>query len=424
MRHTYAPSPLTQWFVALVVFAFACVVPHPARAQSNVLFERIPSTVAAGADAAVDPDQRRQLDALRLSPTTASLELVRINVDALGAPTTSFALDAAPVEAARRNVVERSPKDFSWYGVLPEIRGQANLVVQGGEVTGSVRDGANLYSIVPIGNGTHALIKVDPSRLPPDHPPDFRQVEKRANELTAPTAAQDAPANDTARTRVDVLVSYTGAAKAARRDIEAMIQLAVDAANTSYQNSGINIDLRLAGTSQVSYSEVGKSWETINSDQETGSDPSLVQVRQQRDALRADLVALIIDKSDACGRADAIMAAANTAYAAVHYNCAVDNYSLAHELGHLQGARHDPAMDSDTRPFSFGHGYVNGMSWRTVMAYPNACRSCPTCNDACPRLQYWSNPDVLNGGVAMGAAGVSNNARVLNQTRATIAGFR
>jgi hypothetical protein len=111
------------------------------------------------------------------------------------------------------------------------------------------------------------------------------------------------------------------------------------------------------------------------------------------------------------------MAAANTAYAAVHYNCAVDNYSFAHELGHLQGARHDPAMDSDTRPFAFGHGHVNGMSWRTVMAYPTAC-------NGCPRLQYWSNPGVLNGGVPMGTAAVSNNARVLNQTRATIAGFR
>jgi peptidyl-Asp metalloendopeptidase len=423
MRHTYVPSRSTPWLAALSFFAVACVGPYPARAQGNVLFERIPSTVVATADAAADPEQRRQLDTLRRSPTTASLELVRINVEALRAPTAAMALDAAPVEAVRRNVVERSSKDFSWFGEFPGIRGQANLVVQGGEVTGSVRDGANLYSIVPIGDGTHALIKVDPSRLPPDHPPDFRQVEKRANELTAPAAAQDAPANDTARTRIDVLVSYTGAAKAARRDIEAMIQLAVDAANTSYQNSGINIDLRLVGTSQVSYSEAGKSWETINSDQETGSDPSLMQVRQQRDALGADLVALIIDKSDFCGRADAILATANTAYAAVHYNCAVDNYSLAHELGHLQGARHDPAMDSDTRPFSYGHGYVNGMSWRTVMAYPQACRLCDTCT-ACPRLQYWSNPNVLYGGVPMGTAAVSNNASVLNQTRATIAGFR
>jgi hypothetical protein len=416
MHHACPPSAPVPWIAALALVALGCAGPAPAYAQSNVLFERIQSTVVA-ADAAANPEQKRQLDALRSSPTTASLELVRINVEALRAPTTSFALDAAPVDAARRNIVERSPKDFSWYGVLPDIRGQANLVVQGNEVTGSVRDGTNLYSIVPVVDGTHALIKVDPSKLPPDHPPDFREVEKRANDLTPPAAAQDAPANDATRTRIDVLVSYTAAAKAARHDIEAMIQLAVDAANTSYQNSGINIDLRLVGTLPVSYSEAGKSWETINSDQESGSDPSLVQVRQQRDTLGADLVALIIDKSDACGRADAIMATANKAYAAVHYNCAVDNYSFAHELGHLQGARHDPAADSGTQPFSFGHGHVNGMSWRTVMAYPDAC-------NFCPRLQYWSNPGVLNGGVPMGTATVSNNARVLNQTRATISGFR
>ena len=46
------------------------------------------------------------------------------------------------------------------------------------------------------------------------------------------------------------------------------------------------------------------------------------------------------------------------------------------------------------------------------------------CSPSCPRLQYWSNPDVSYNGVAMGTIATNNNARVLNTTAATVATFR
>ena len=51
------------------------------------------------------------------------------------------------------------------------------------------------------------------------------------------------------------------------------------------------------------------------------------------------------------------------------------------------------------------------------MAY--ACASAD-----CERLNYWSNPDVFRGGVAMGTTGTNNNARVLNETALRVANFR
>ena len=78
---------------------------------------------------------------------------------------------------------------------------------------------------------------------------------------------------------------------------------------------------------------------------------------------------------------------AATAFAAVHWDCATGYYSFAHEIGHLQSARHDIATDPSTSPYAYGHGYryepSSGSRWRTIMAY--------NCTRSCPRLNFWSN---------------------------------
>jgi hypothetical protein len=144
----------------------------------------------------------------------------------------------------------------------------------------------------------------------------------------------------------------------------------------------------------------------------------MADVNARRDSSQADMAMMLIDQTDYCGLADAILADSTTAFAIVHYECATGYYSFGHELGHLQGARHDPANDPSTTPFAYGHGlqHTAVASWRTIMAY-----NCPS---GCPRLQYWSNPNVTYNGVAMGTGETNDNARVLNQTSATVAAFR
>ena len=46
------------------------------------------------------------------------------------------------------------------------------------------------------------------------------------------------------------------------------------------------------------------------------------------------------------------------------------------------------------------------------------------CASGCPRLNYWSNPNKLYNGVPMGNTTRSDNTRVLNTTRGTVAAFR
>ena len=67
-------------------------------------------------------------------------------------------------------------------------------------------------------------------------------------------------------------------------------------------------------------------------------------------------------------------------------------------------------------PFPFGHGFVNGTKWRTMMSYKDSC-------DGCPRLPIWSNPAVLVHGVPAGDE-TADNARVIAERAAVVAGFR
>ena len=60
-------------------------------------------------------------------------------------------------------------------------------------------------------------------------------------------------------------------------------------------------------------------------------------------------------------------------------------YTVAHEIGHIIGARHDLSLDTIMTPFPYGHGYVNGTKWRDIMSYREAC-------GGCPRLPVWSSP--------------------------------
>ena len=101
----------------------------------------------------------------------------------------------------------------------------------------------------------------------------------------------------------------------------------------------------------------------------------------------------------------ACIADADEAFAVVHHECAATTYSVAHEIGHIIGARHDLNLDKMMTPFSFGHGYVNGTKWRDIMSYKESC-------GGCPRLPVWSSPKVMVKGEPAGTPEL-DNARVI-----------
>jgi hypothetical protein len=243
--------------------------------------------------------------------------------------------------------------------------------------------------------------------------------------------AVEADANSLAITSVDVMVVYTANAVTAVGGTAAMnakIDLAMQEANQSYSNSNVNISLNLVHKAQVTYSEGNPANFNLALDRLTNkTDTYIDNVHTLRDTYKADLVTLIVESgsSGTCGIAW-LMTAVSPSFESYGFNvvaqsCATGYYSFAHELGHNMGSRHDAYVDSSNTPYPYSHGFTYpAAGWRTIMAYNNACVAVGT---NCTRLQYWSNPNVNYGGVAMGNS-AANNAQSLNNTAATVASFR
>jgi hypothetical protein len=103
-----------------------------------------------------------------------------------------------------------------------------------------------------------------------------------------------------------------------------------------------------------------------------GEDP-FKDVKKVRNAKKADIVGLIVEDTSGCGLSTRVGAGAEEAYFVVHHSCATITISIAHEVGHILGARHDRSIDANNRPFAYGHGYVNGSKWRDIMSYHKGC---------------------------------------------------
>lgn len=415
---------------AILALGFAAAATQAAR---QPLFS---ATKATPAGLTADASYR----ALVQDRATVSLQLVQADAAQISAKTDRLQLGLGDAGTAfLRKATQNPDGTLVWSGTLGtdfgildsvksalggEIADDPNnsviIVRNGDKLTGTLRKNGQLYALRPLRSGGHAIVHIDESKMPADHPEvAYRQIfqqaarDARLQRAMRPSAgAPVAKANSVIR----VLVAYTPSAANASGDITGLVNLAISETNQGYANSGVSITLQLASSSQVSYTESG-SFSTDLSRFRGTSDGFMDSIHTTRNSTAADVGVLIINNSSSCGLASGIGSSASTAFAAVHYSCATGYYSFGHEIGHLQSARHDPAADPSTTPYAYGHGYRSPTSaWRTIMAY--------NCTSGCPRINYWSNPAKTYGGQAMGTTTRSDNTRVLNTTRGTIAAFR
>lgn len=390
----------------------------------TALFSRLEASAPSQYALALD----QSYQALANSPATASLEVVQANAGAVSLKTASLDLNLGvglDLRAHRVDSYVTNTGSLVWSGII-ENDGLLNvpfspdslsfdpintvmLVKSGKTITGNVHFNGEWYKIRPLKTGGHAIVGVNYAAMPPDHPKEYAELKQVPMKAGNPL--------DKADTVIRVMVNYTSSAASASGNISALIDLAVAEANQSYTNSGVLIDLILAHKSQVTYTQSG-SFSTDLSRYRGTSDGYMDSIHTTRNSVTADVALLVINNSSSCGLASGIGSSASTAFADAHWDCITGYYSFGHEIGHLQSARHDPANDPSTSPYSYGHGYqYNGNpKWRTIMAY--------ACSGGCPRLNYWSNPSILYNGLPMGTSTQSDNERVLNNTRATVAAFR
>ena len=380
-------------------------------------------------------------------------------------PKITVALSRDTVLTIHRTRVEVRPRLCIWHGAVEGTNAPATILWwPDGKMAGSVQHQGRLYSIRHLGGEMHAVVELADERMPQEHapapagsrrsdatlqddplvkqgdasalrPPRDASASKSADAsagkkysqvaLSAPSAKAAAklaksekPAGAAGDVVIDVLVAYTKKAASYYADVKReLIDLAIEEGNESFRQSGLGqVKLRLVHAYQTDYVEEGAAhfdhvWRLADK-----GDGYLEEIHPLRDKYRADVGILVVDDAKGCGLATRVYADADEAFAVVHHECAASSYTLAHEIGHLIGARHDLNLDKSLTPFPYGHGFVNGTKWRDIMSYKESC-------NGCPRLPVWSNPKVLVRGEPAGTADL-DNARVIAEQAARVAGFR
>jgi hypothetical protein len=422
-----AKSMMGVRFLRLVVLSAVLLGPgvFAASADRGVFSE---VAAADGPDLAGDPT------AIRSRSVTVDLSLVGApeafgdaRSGVAGTLTLNFFPDAIFVAALDR--VELGPAGgFSWIGHLVGVElSQVVLVIKDGMMVGNVTAPGVFYRVRYTGDGVHGIDQVDWTAFPPEAEPiPVAPPEGAVDEAASAPVADDGSVVDVLVVYTDDVLAYYGGNASM---VESMIQLAVSETNTGYANSGIDQQLYLVHAAMVPYDESSFNWSTTLNRLRYHGDGYFDDVTEPgtglRDTYCADEVVLVVMASGYCGIGYLMSSEgawfASYAFAIVSRGCATGYYSFAHELGHNMGCHHDRANASGQGAFDYSYGYqAPDEAFRTIMAY--------NCAGGCPRVNYWSNPDVWYGGQPMGvvytAPDSADNHLTLNNTALTVANFR
>jgi peptidyl-Asp metalloendopeptidase len=232
---------------------------------------------------------------------------------------------------------------------------------------------------------------------------------------------------DGAARRVDILVAYTPAARAYAGSTNAMkaaINGYIAATNDSFENSDIQVVLKLVGAVEVAYAE-SSSFSTDLSRLQSTSDSHLTTVPSLRNTYQADFVSLIRRNSAGGIAGLAYIGNGNSNFSPYAYSVVADvwalgNLSFPHELGHNFGCQHnrENANTTPVRAYAYGHKFTgsNNTLYCSVMSYQPGTR-----------VPYFSNPSITYMGAATGVDGgatPADNARMIEEMAVPTAGFR
>jgi hypothetical protein len=386
----------------------------------------------------------------------------------------SFAIGDTNYTLANIQVVTNKDKTITFSGDIQDGEGKCVFILDNGTISGLVRLPTRDYSIIPLNGTLHGIVADDPTLYPDhrDHPrtndgisgggtdqnpknnaddsstknvPDPQSGNSRltpANDLdpskkdAANSSASGTPmvntnqldtATDQSKTNnfdsvpippfekgeggtnivFTILFAYTQKVASVCQNPRSWARLAVTIMNQAFADSKVLAVAEIADVIQIGVKENNDIALDLG---RFARDPDVAVKRKQ---FGADICVLLEVNPDEVGYSQVIGAAYSNAFCAVDWQLAVDNVSLAHEVGHLFGLRHNLEDDTGNDPFAFGHGF-HTLTWRSIMCYPWPMNK-EGYSAVVPRKALWSNPRITLSGIKAGKEGCSDEARALNR---------
>ncbi len=353
-------------FMYLQVSLLLNFLPQAVLSQSNNLFTDIE---------AFNSKQIERFNRLINAETTIALRTVSINSSLLD-NSDSVILNLFPsatFTVQRSEIDWRGPNKFIWHGEAHDKPSSIMFSVCENSITGTFIIGRDLFRVIPLGDALHAVVHLDQSkRKVCTTESQVGVAASKQIELT-PELGSVSLANTSSSAQPDVikvLMVYTPQARSqagSEQNILNEIQLAEAAANQSYDlddtdpTNDIPLELDVVYATEINYTETSEREAFTSKCEELGTcvitnklkalkqlqDPDdgiMDDVHDLRGIHAADVVVLVTSNIlDVSGEAFEIGASTEDAFCIIEWDKLADpgGWSLPHEVGHLQGLRHE-----------------------------------------------------------------------------------
>ena len=319
----------------------------------------------------------------------------------------TLALDVVSVNS------ERSSHAYS--AISHNGRDILTVAESNGVMMGSLTLNGKRYKFKPANKGDTLIIETDDNQLVEQVQNSVALAENSdASFKSARVTTLGGPDDGS---RIDVIVAYTPefVADQGEANVAAYIAQLEQETNLSFQLSRVNTRVDIVHAYPTAYQDstnARRDADYFLNRLEEGQ-----ELRTLRDQYHADIMVVLTGRRgyDACGYTPMLASDEANALAIVRGDCGTGYYQFAHEIGHIFGADHN-VEEASGLGAEHAHGYC-GNGWRSIMSY-----NCSTGGGK--RLALWSNPENTLDGEPTGIAGVSNNAKVLNDRALEVSNFR
>ncbi|HJQ39647.1 MAG TPA: M12 family metallo-peptidase [Thermoanaerobaculia bacterium] len=324
--------------------------------------------------------------ALSIDLNTVRRRYLTLNADALasGMPVTQNLFDDASVTVDGSKFHQLGDGTWQLGEVLPsETWSQVTMGISGTAVSGTVQLGRRVYEVRSVAQDVVVIEEIDMTQaIAPDTPPDAHPALDRPEE--------PAPARGDGRFRLAPLSWNLGPLAVPNITVLAVNSpllcampgaAASQAANfQSNLNLAFSFNLQPIATSTV-ISVCVNRWPGTDLNAELNWLKADATVANLRNQYHADIVTFIVPSGQPVtgglmvGLAPTVNTSLNKADAfnVVVGSYATSSYTLAHEIGHNLGMRHDRITDNRWTDTACNYGYCRANGPRDIMAYDSAC---------------------------------------------------